>query len=266
MTRIRRPLWPLLALAAAGAAHGQALRDLCPDRPLKGVSACSLDKGHWQVEADIINLTHDRSDGVSTDQLLVANPTLKYGVSDTVDLEANLPFYQQARVRGGGLDSKDSGIGDLTLLAKWHVAGTNGQDGVAIVPFIKLPTAKRALGNGAVEGGVFVPWQANLAGGWSINVTPEVDVFKNQDDSGRHAAATASVGLTHPVAQVFNIGFELWGRRDFDPAHATSQWSFDTALVWQPKGADYAFDAEIDLGLNRQTPDAQFIIGVAKRF
>jgi hypothetical protein len=256
----------LTTIAIAGAARADDLRDLCPDRPLRGVSACSVDQGHWQLETDFANWTRDKSGGATTDTLLAPNPTLKYGVSSTVDVEATFAPYQFQRIKSGGVSASNSGIGDLTLGVKWHISGTNGQDGFGLLPFIKLPTAKHALGNGAVEGGVYAPWQASLPLGWSVDITPELDLFKNENGAGRHLATTASVGVSHPLGPVFNINFEVWGRRDFDPGGATQQWTFDTALVWQPKGADYAFDAEVDFGLNRQTPDAQFIVGLSKRF
>ncbi len=256
----------LAGAALPGVGRADDLRDLCPDRPLRGVSACSVDKGHWQLETDFANWTRDTSGGMTTDTVLAPNPTLKYGLSDTVDVEATFAPFEYQRTKAGGVSSSDRGIGDLTLSLKWHVSGTNGKDGFGLAPFIKIPTANHTLGNGAVEGGVYAPWQADLPLGWSVDITPELDVFKDADRSGRHLATTASIGVTHPLGEAFNINFEIWGRRDFDPAQTTQQWTFDTALVWQPKGADFALDAEVDLGLNHQTPDAQFIVGLSKRF
>lgn len=264
-----RPLALALALGAVAAgsvAAADGPRDLCPDRPLKGTSACTLDAGYWQVETDLVNFTHDRSGGVTTDLLLAPNPTLKYGLTDTLDIEASMALYERQKVSGGGASSTASGIGDLYLKAKWHVAGTNGQDGVAIEPYVKLPTAKDALGNGAVEAGIIVPYQANLPGGWSLDVTPEADALKDQAGSGRHLAASLSAGLSHPVTEALTFGFDLWTQQDFDPAGTGRQYSFDLALSWQPKGASFAIDGGVNIGLNRQTPDAQVYLGLSKRF
>ena len=113
----------VLMLAGMGAARAEDLRDLCPDRPLKGTSACTVDAEHWQVESDIVNFTHDTSGGMTTDTLLAPNPTLKYGVTDTLDVEASLALFERVRVKAAGTTTTDSGIGDLYLRAKWHVAG-----------------------------------------------------------------------------------------------------------------------------------------------
>ena len=144
--------------------------------------------------------------------------------------------------------------------------GTNGQDGIAIEPYIKAPTAKHALGNGEVEGGVIVPWQANLPLGWALDVTPEVDALADQSGSGRHVAASISAGLTHPITDALSVGLELWTQHDFDPTGGTREYSFDLALTWQPKGSPVALDGGVNFGLNRQTPDAEMYVGVSRRF
>lgn len=256
----------LLAVLAGGAARAEDLRDLCPDRPLKGTSACTVDAGHWQVESDIVNFTHDASGGVTTDTLIAPNPTLKYGLSDTFDLEANIALFEQVRAKAAGTTTTTGGVGDLYLRAKWHLSGTNGQDGVAVEPYIKLPTARDTIGNGAVEAGVIVPLQRSLPGGWSLDVTPEADVLKNQTGDGRHLSLSASAGFSHPITDALGVGLELWTQQDFDPSGTGRQYSFDLASTWQPKGAPFAFDAGVNVGLNHQTPDVQVYAGVSRRF
>jgi hypothetical protein len=265
MTRIAA-LTCLAVLSAAGAVRAEDLRDLCPDRPLKGTSACTVDKGRWQVEVGAIDWTHHKSAGVTTDQWTVASPLVKYGLTDTLDLEAGLALYERQRVRGGGASTSADSLGDLYLRAKWHVMGTNGQDGLAVEPYLKLPTANHKLGNGAVEGGVLAPWQTNLPLGWALDITPEVDVLKDANGSGRHAALTASAGLTHPLTDAVSLGLELWTQHNFDPTGGTRQYSFDLALSWQPKGSPVAVDGGVNIGLNRQTPDAELYVGISRRF
>src|SRR5580700_12071366 len=63
------------------------LRSLCTDRPTKSTAPCTVDAGHWQVEADIYNFTTQTTDGVTTTTQLFTNPTLKLGVTDNLDVE-----------------------------------------------------------------------------------------------------------------------------------------------------------------------------------
>ena len=89
-----------------------ALRPLCTDRPSKGTSACTVDRGHLQLETDLFNGTWDRSGGVSTDTYLFTNPTLKFGVTDAFDLEANIVPYEQVRTvdHNAGTSATASGV------------------------------------------------------------------------------------------------------------------------------------------------------------
>ena len=255
-------------LVAAGAAHAaDKLRDLCPDRPGKGTSACTVDKGHWQLEVDAVDVTRDRSGGQTTDTWVIANPTLKYGVTDTLDLEAGIAPYEMVHVkdRATGLTSSDSGVGDLFLRLKSMVA--QGPLTVAIEPFVKLPTAKSSLGNGKVEAGVVVPMSANLPDGWSLGITGEADALENGAGDGRHGAGSLTVGLGHSVGGGLNLGAELWGGWDFDPAGHSRQTSFDLSAAWiAPTDANLQLDGGVNFGLNSQTPQAQIYAGVSRRF
>src|SRR5262252_5911655 len=114
-----RPWLLLAALVFAQPALAQPaqtmLRPLCPDRPSKGTSACTVDKGHVQLEADLFNGTYDRTGPLSTHIIVFADPTLKLGVTDNFDVEANLAPYIRITTHdaSSGAETSQSGIGDL---------------------------------------------------------------------------------------------------------------------------------------------------------
>ena len=257
----------LLAAAPTGAHAADSLRDLCPDRPGKGTSACTVDAGHWQLEVDAIDVTRDRSGGATTDSWVVADPNLKYGVTDTLDLEAGIAPYEavHSRDHATGATTTDSGIGDFYLRAKDMVL--SGQVSVALEPYVKLPTAKRSLGNGKAEAGVVVPLAQALPDGWSLGVTAEADALENAAGHGRHGAGSLTLGLSRGVGGGVNLGAELWGGWNFDPSGHGRQRSFDVSAAWIPvKDANLQLDGGVNLGLNRQTPQAQVYAGVSRRF
>ena len=262
--------------ALAGAACAQtapppaaALRMLCPDRPAKGTSACTVDKGHLQLETDLFNGTYDRSGGVSTTAYLFTNPTLKLGLTDNFDVEANIAPYVQIRTHDltTGARSTQSGIGDLYLRAKLNLLGNaGGAVGVGIEPYVKAPTAPLGVGNGAWEGGALVPVSFNLPHGWSLGVTPEADVVLNGSGSGRHLAVQLPVGLGHAIGPL-NGTIELWTAQDFDRSGTTRQYSLDLAAAWQPPtDANLQLDGGVNIGLNSATPDLQVYVGATRRF
>ncbi len=50
------------------------LRSFCTDRPPKANLPCTVDAGHFQYEADIVNWTQTKYGGVTIDTALFANP------------------------------------------------------------------------------------------------------------------------------------------------------------------------------------------------
>jgi len=257
-----------VALICAG--NPALAHDLCPDRPGKGTAPCTVDPGHIQLEADLFNGTYQRSHGVTSELDLVANPTIKYGVSETFDIEANFAPYMRTRVRdrASGVAETHTGHGDLFLRAKSALIGAEGGAfALTLSPFVKIPTASSNIGNGAVEGGLLVPLALDLGGGWSLSATPEADALKNASDEGYHAALVNVVGVSRALGGGVSLGAELWGSADFDPSGTTQQYSADLAVAWQPPSRpNLQIDGGLNVGLNSNTPDIQVYTGLSERF
>jgi hypothetical protein len=263
-----RTHWILLAVLALAAAHAKPARAdegqkaICADRPTKGTSPCTVDPGHWQIESDAADYTHDRSGGVTTDVGVIASTNVKSGVTDRLDLELNLTPLQTQSVGGQG---SASGIGDTVVRAK--IALAQGVNAVSLLPFVKLPSASHPLGNGAVEGGLVVPIALTLPAGLTLTLNPEVDALKDSAGQGRHAAYVMAAGLSRALSATFTGSVELWGSQNQEPAGRVSQASFDLGLAWIPaKDQTLQLDGGLNLGLNSATPDAQVYVGVSHRF
>lgn len=247
-------------------AGAEELKPLCSDRPGRGTGACTVEKGHWQVELGLWDATFQRRAGVTTDVTSAANPTVKYGVTDSFDIEASMSFYQSVRIHDASGTLTDSGVGDLLLHAKWK-PNSGGDEAFTWIldPFIKLPTASRGLGNGEVEGGLLIPLSYELGGGWSLESTPEADILLNDARRGYHASIVDVIGLGRDIAEGLNLGVEIWTSQNFDPEGTMSQYSFGPALAWQPN-SNNQFDGGFAVGLNRQTPDLELYVGFSRRF
>jgi hypothetical protein len=265
MTSARWTLAAILALAAAQAAPARAddgPKPICADRPTKGTSPCTVDPGHWQIESDAADYTHDRSGGVTTDTGVIASTNFKYGVTDRLDMELNLTPLQTQSVSGQG---SASGIGDTVARAK--IALIQGNNAVSLLPFVKLPTARRSLGNGEVEGGLVIPVALTLPAGMTLTLDPEVDALKNSAGQGRHAAYVMAAGLSRALSSTFTGSVELWGSQNEEPTGRVRQASFDLGLAWIPaKTQTLQLDGGLNLGLNSATPHAQVYVGVSRRF
>ena len=255
----------LAATSAPALAAGAGGDDsICTDRPGKGNNACTVPAGKLQLETDLIDWTRDDENGVRTDTILYTNPTLKLGLSDSADLQLNIAPYEEVRSRAGGVTSRVGGIGDLFVRFKQRLTDSSAKTQVALFPFVKLPTARRALGNGAVEGGLSVPVNIDLPNDVSLGISPEADLLLDSDGSGRHLGAMTAINLGKMIGKV-NVAAELWGQWDFDPARTQRQYSADVMATWLVR-KNLQLDAGADFGLNRETPDVQVYAGISTRF
>ncbi len=246
------------------------LRSFCTDRPTKSTSPCTVDAGHWQIESDLVNVTIDRSGGLDTTTWLVTNPTLKVGLTNTLEAELNIAPYEivTVRDRASGVSTRMTGVGDLFAKLEWNLIGDDGGAvAFALSPFVKIPTASHGLGNGAVEAGMIAPINVNLPANWSLTIDPEVDLLENAAGDGRHANVSGLLSLSRPVSKQVTLSAEIWSDIDFDPVGRRTQYSSDFGAAWIPRAQpNLQFDCGVNFGLNRETPPAQIYLGVSRRF
>jgi hypothetical protein len=250
-------------LASAGSVCADDSFPICADRPTKSNNACAVEPGSWQLETDIFNGTFQRSAGVTIDTYLITNPTLKYGVAENWDVEANLVPYEIVRMHDAFGTHTLDGVGDLFLRVKYD-AITQGDVQLGFIPYVKLPTARDGIGNGAAEGGVAMPVNVTLSELWSVGVSPEFDALKNANGDGRHfnTSQTLEVGYALPGSLTLNA--EVWGDWNEDPAGAPTQYSVDFAAA-KLLSNTLQVDGGVNIGLNRATPDLQLYAGLATR-
>ena len=85
---------------------------------------------------------------------------MKYGIAPNVDVEANFSPLEIVRTHDSASGSSQTltGVSDLYLRLKYEFLNTDGGNLQAtILPYIKAPTARTGIGNGAVEGGLILP-------------------------------------------------------------------------------------------------------------
>lgn len=253
----------LLAIASAPAvAAGDD--SICTDRPGKGNNACTVPAGKVQLETDLVNWTRQTDGGVRTDTILYTNPTLKLGLTSSADLQLNIAPYEEVLTHAGGATSRVGGAGDLFVRFKQRLTGASAGTQVALFPYLKLPTARRALGNGKVEGGLAVPVNIDLKHDFQLGFSPEADLLADGSGTGRHLNLSNVVNLGKQFGKV-TVAAELWGQWNFDPAGTERQYSADAMITWLARPR-LQIDAGANFGLNHETPDVQLYAGVSARF
>lgn len=256
---------PLAAQPAAVPTASMAEAPICTDRPTKSNFACTVPKGLIQIEADGFNWLQTGSGGTRTDQLLFTNPTFKYGLSDSSDVQLSwVPFMTVRSRNAAGQVTTLSGVGDVTLRFKQRLTSADGAFQLAILPFVKLPTARLGVGNGKVEGGVAVPINISAPGGWTFTLGPQLDVLADFDGNGRHAGLTGLINIARQFGK-FTLYNEIWTSQNFDPGGTVNQYSYDVSLAWLPQPT-LQLDIGANVGLNRNTPDLVAYFGISTRF
>ncbi len=240
--------------AAAICALAAPLRELSTDRPDTTESPHTVDAGHVQWEMELA--AWERNGSQRT--LALGELNLKYGLSQATDLQVVLPLFTHER---GGSE----GFGDMEIRVKQNLWGNDdGPTSLAIMPFIKLPTASEALGNGQVEGGLILPYGFAAPGDWECVTMLEVDAHANEFRHGYHATYVTSLTTFHDLTPQTGLFMELVSVLS---AERGSPWQayFNTGLVcaltpqWQ-------LDGGLRLGLTAAAADCTPFLGLSAKF
>ena len=262
----------LAAAGAAGlvvcahAARAQDLREFCPDRPGLGTPACTLDRGHAALELGLVDWTHDSESGVESDDFSTADLLLRYGLTDSLEVQLGWTAYTHSRVRAGALSDSVDGVGDVLVALRQNLQNPDGAGfSIALMPYVTLPIGSDGIGVGDWGGGLIVPMSQELAGGFSLQFTAEMDAAVDADGDGRHFAYSGVIGLGIPISGAIGGTAELSLGRDEDPLGHTTEVLAGLSAGWMPSD-DFQLDVGANLGLNDNAPDLELYLGIAKRF
>ncbi|MBR0796950.1 transporter [Bradyrhizobium jicamae] len=245
------------------------MRKFTPDRPAKGYSVRTVDAGHVEIETDFASYTTSNYQGTITRSIQALDPNFKIGLTDWMDVEVQFNGLQYSRLFDTAsvrTTFDGSGFGDVFLRSKMNLFGNDaGFAGMALIPYVKLPSSAPVISNGAVEGGLIAPL-ALRPDDFIITLMTEVDVLKTAAGNGRYTNFVNLVGVSHPVPGLdgVNAMVELYSSAGTDPG-TPPVYTFDL-------GANFKLDRHtiidigLNLGLNRAAPKAQVYSGVSFRF
>lgn len=254
----------LICAGSRAAAADEA--PICADRPGKATASCTVPAGHWQIETGLVDWTEQSDGGERDSSTVIGETTFKYGITSSADVEVDVTPFQSATSRIGSVHESASGFGDINLLFKQQLTSGGGPLQVTALPFVKIPAAKRSLGNGKWEGGLLVPIGYGIPNTpLALALTPEIDWVANGDGRGHHAAMAQVASLGWQASDRLNLSAEIWGAWDWDPAGTTRQASADASVAYLAS-KDVQFDAGANFGLNHVTPDVELYTGIAIRF
>ncbi|HEX4640858.1 MAG TPA: transporter [Chthoniobacterales bacterium] len=243
------------------------LREMETDRPDKTESAYTVDAGHFQVEMELLSYTRDRSKHERVESFGMASTNFKVGILNRVDLQIIVESFNllETKDRNTGEHSRVSGFGDVTLRSKINLWGDDGgSTALSLMPFVKVPTAKHDLGNGAVEGGVIFPFAMELPCEWGLGAQVEVDHLRNEAGSSYHQEFSNTVTVSHDIVGKLAGYVELFNSVS-NESHSSWVGTFDFGFTYALT-RDVRLDAGMNIGLTDAADDFNPFLGLSLRY
>ncbi|WP_395745031.1 transporter [Prosthecobacter sp.] len=266
----------LLCIAAAASSLGAAddvivmekksVRPLSTDRPDQTESACSVPKGWFQVESNLVSFSRTYGGDEHTQDTSLCDFLLKYGITHNTDVQIGWAprLLHRAKDSDGFLTDKSSGRGDLSLRMKTNLVGNDsGPYALALLPWVKAPVATAGFGCACWEYGLTINQELDIGGGWELGSSLFLAMAATEER--KHCfepAFTLAVGrdLTEKLAFYVET-YQGWLN---DDGRRYLQSSFDGGLTYLVT-PNLKFDAGINWFFNgRQTLNP--FVGVSFRF
>lgn len=240
-------------------------REFSSDRPGKATSPYTVPVGHFQVETDLLSYSQGFAGKSRTFQSF--DPTVKFGVLDNVDLEVTFGGSINQVTRSNGKNIRQNGFGDIIVAAKVNFLGNDGGPlSLAVVPYVKFPTATDRLGNNRYEYGVSAPVTYLLPSEFALTVQPGLQVLPNENtrNRGRQVSLFGVVNVSHPITEKLSAFGELYGNTNSD-VHTKAVYTADTGVAYMV-AKNVQLDAGVNVGLNKAAPAMVVSTGLTIRF
>lgn len=249
----------IVLMVSRAAAQDDAAID--PDRPDVSVSAKTVGAGRVQLESGLL-FERTRLAGEPTERRLSAEALLRIGLGRS--LELRLEGEPIVRLRGA---ENETDVGDWKVAAKWRFLDGSeggGWPGLALLPWVKLPTAPTPIGSGKADFGLLFAASFDLPADFALDADASIVAVGQTRPSGHLLQALVSASLSRKLAaglaafgEVFYASREEWGERNRVGA--------DGGLVWTVL-PNLALDVAVGTSLYGRFPDVFVRAGGSVRF
>lgn len=249
---------------------GALMRELNADRPDKTDCPFTVDAGHYQLEMDFANLTCNRPNAergnVRSTSAEFAPMNVKVGLLNDLDFQLVFTPYRWERTvdRDAGTTARNAGFDGITPRFKLNLMGNDGGFfALALIPFVKLPWSKGSLGNGAVEGGLGIPFSFDIPG-WDVGFQTTWHANHNSVGDGHHTEFDNSVSVGHRLVGKLSLSAEYFSNCSMERGAG----AVDTVDVWLTYQANkhVRLDGGVYMGVTSAADDWHPWIGMTRRF
>lgn len=255
----------MLAVLVPTAAH--AADAIATDRPDFVESSDVVGKGRVQIETGV---SFERNKTADERTRARSTPTLiRVGVSDTLELRAESETFVRSSItdRASGAVQRDSGTADVSLGLKWHMLDGNeaaGQPAVAWLLHADVDSGSPAFRGKGVRPSLRGVAEWELPGDAALGVMGGA-VLDRQPEGKRFTSGILAVTVSKGWTPEFRTFLEVAGRQFASKANGGNVLTLDAGVTYLLSD-DLQIDAAVARGLNKNTADLQFGLGVSVRF
>lgn len=230
------------------------------DRPDFVESAATVGRGRIQVETSVA--LSDMSLG-GIDITTWTTPTLvRVGVSEVLEFRVESDWLTRSdETSGAGPSSTVTGIADVSLGLKWHVADQRpGKPAVAVIIHSDLPTGSDDTGSPGTRPSLRVTGEWDLGSDFGLGVMPGIRF--DRDGPDRFVSGILGVvvgkGWTPKLGSFLELALEQIASDEYGGT-----------LGWVGFGATYRMsdfwqlDTAFSLGLNDRSTDVGVTVGIS---
>jgi hypothetical protein len=242
----------------------EEMRDMETDRPDVTETPITVDAGHFQYEASLLDYSKQYKGASRINTYTINQLNFNVGITGSTAFQVMLDSYviESERPIGSTLKTTSQGIGDVTLRIKQNLMGNDGGNfAIAMLPYLKVPTAKYKEDN-RTEFGLSVPIRIQLPSEWTLGTQVEVDRLQEEGEQALHTDLLQSLSLSHELFKNMEGLVETY----YTYGIKKHEWNnFLNAALQYEASSNCKFDAGINYGVQHEATRS-FFLGMAYRF
>ncbi|MFN7344110.1 MAG: transporter [bacterium] len=196
------------------------VREMSTDRPDQTEGAFTVPKGMYQFEFGFFNYSRRLDTDHRNETFIFGEVNAKYGLTNDIDFQLLWQPWTEQRFKGNPDQGEDGfhreGVSDLNVRLKWNLIGNDsGPFALALLPSVKVPTAKHKIGNDLWEGGLAIATEIDLGGGFTLGNTITGYVAGDSDDT-LYFRPSATAVLGYDITDKFSCFVEIFASSNMD--------------------------------------------------
>ena len=223
------------------------------DRPGIAFAPSTMPAGSFSWEQGLVDYSRDVYRGVTSTGWSF-DTRLRYGFTDRLEVQLEVPLWAGARTQGGGSRTSGDGLGDLSLAAKFDLFPGDGDWDLALLGVVLFPTGDAAVSLDDEQYSLGATLGTSFGDGQTLAFYANVDRFRG--DYTWTLSSSWGFDLADTLAGYVEAGYVP--ASGGDPSNVLA----GGGLMWAVKDT-VQLDAWLLGGLNEPSPDLEIGVGVS---